>query len=702
MIEDIRKVRIEKLENIKKSGIDPYPPKTRRSHFAGEIIEKFDNFLRDKTEIVIAGRIKSWRVHGGSVFANVEDASGIIQMYFKKDLLGEKQYEFLDNFDVGDFIETKGTVFVTKKGEKTLLVSDCAMLAKSLLPLPDKWHGLEDQEKRFRKRYLDLLMNKEVKNRFVMRATIIKEIRRLLEQEGFMEVETPILQELAGGAAAKPFITHLNALDIDLYLRIAPELHLKRLIVGGLEKVYEIGRCFRNEGLDRQHNPDFTMLEFYWAYKDYDFLMEFTEKLLSEIVKKVCGNYKIKYQESELDFKPPWPRISFVGSVKDKCGIDILQEGTEENLRLAMEKIGLKTQGIIGFGKLADELYKETVRKNIIGPVFLVDHPIQLGPLAKAHPDKKTVQRFQVLIGGFEIVNTYSELNDPIDQRRRLEDQMELRKKGDDEAPDLIDEDYIEAMEYGMPPIAGEGIGIDRLAAILTDAPSLREIILFPTMRPEHHALNSKTQIPNSKQNPNSKFQNRNPQINNINITREEALDLINKNVKNQNTIKHMLATEAVMKALAIKFGENGEVWSLAGLLHDGDMENHEAMADHAKHGALIADELAKKGVAEIIVSAIRAHNEKTGEPRDSLIKKAIYAADPLTGFIVACTLVRPDKKIANLEIGSVMKKFKDKAFAKGANREIIKSCAEFNMELKEFIEIGLAAMKKIDKELGL
>lgn len=700
MIEDIRKIRLDKLEQIQNSGIDPYPAKTKRSHLIEETIANFNELEKSKTEIIIAGRIRSWRSHGGSTFANIEDTTGVMQVYFKKDALGEKQYDFLNIFDVGDFIETKGTLFVTKKGEKTLLVSEYTILSKSLLPLPDKWHGLEDQEKRFRKRYLDLIMNREVKNRFIKRAKIIKEIRHILEKEGFMEVETPILQELAGGAAAKPFITHLNALDIDLYLRIAPELYLKRLIVGGFEKVYEIGRCFRNEGIDRQHNPDFTMLEFYWAYTDYNFLMEFTEKMLSETVKKVCGDHKIKYQGNELDFKPPWPRISFVGSVKDKCGIDIIKEGTEENLRAAMEKLGIKTAGIIGFGKLADELYKETVRKNIIGPAFIVDHPIQLGPLAKAHPDTKTVQRFQVLISGFEIVNTYSELNDPIDQRKRLEYQMELRKKGDDEAPDLVDEDYIEAMEYGMPPIAGEGIGIDRLAAILTDAPSLREIILFPTMRPERSALNSKIQRPNDKQNPNAKCQNNNPQTNNI--TRTEALELIKKKVKNENTIKHMLATEAVMKALAAKFGENEELWAMAGLLHDGDMENPEAMADHSKHGAIIADELAKRGVADIVASAIRAHNEKTGESRDTLIKKAIYSADPLTGFIVACVLVRPDKKIANLEIGSVMKKFKDKAFAKGASREIIKSCAEFDMELKEFIEIGLNAMKKIDKDLEL
>lgn len=485
MINKIRDIRLEKLNKIIAAGKNPYPAKTARTHKINEAILNAEKFEKESAEIILAGRLRAIRGHGGSVFANIADDSGIIQIYFKKDNLIPAQWDLIGCFDVGDFIEVAGKIFTTKKGEKTLLVSDCKILAKSLLPLPDKWYGLEDKEIRFRKRYLDLIINKDVRKRFIKRSEIIKELRNLLEKEGFLEVETPILQPLAGGAAAKPFATHLNALDIDLYLRIAPELHLKRLIVGGFEKIYEIGRCFRNEGIDRQHNPDFTMLEFYWAYKDYNFLMEFTEKYLSTAVKNVIGGYKVKYQGQDIDFTPPWPRISFAKAIKDACGIDILKIGGEKELRRAMEKIGIKTKGLVGFGKLADELYKETVRKKIIGPIFIIDHPIELGPLAKAHKDKKTVQRFQAVANGFEIVNAYSELNDPLDQRARLEYQAELKKKGDDEAPSEMDEDYIEAMEYGMPPVAGWGLGVDRFAALLTDAPSLREIILFPTMRQE-------------------------------------------------------------------------------------------------------------------------------------------------------------------------------------------------------------------------
>lgn len=491
MIDKIKKVRLEKLEKITAAGVDAYPAKANRTHAIGEAIFDFDKFSAEKKEIILAGRIRSWRAHGGSTFANIEDETGGVQIYFKKDILGEANYKFLENFDVGDFIECSGTLFATQKKEKTLLVSRYKILSKSLLPLPDKWYGLEDKEIRFRKRYLDLLMNKGVRERFVKRSDIIKEFRKVLDREGFLEVETPILQPLAGGAAARPFKTHLNALDMDLYLRIAPELYLKRLIAGGFEKVYEIGRSFRNEGMDRQHNPDFTMLEFYWAYKDYNFLMEFNEKMLSGIVKNITGGYKIKYQGEEIDFTPPWPKVSFTGAIKDAAGIDIL-ELDEKNLREKMEKMGIKTKSLIGFGKLADELYKETVRKKITSPMFIVDHPLELGPLAKTHKGKKTVERFQVVVNGFEIVNAYSELNDPLEQRKRLEYQMMLKKKGDEEAPAEIDEDYIEAMEYGMPPIAGEGMGIDRFAALLTDSPSLREIILFPTMRPEGKAKSEK------------------------------------------------------------------------------------------------------------------------------------------------------------------------------------------------------------------
>ncbi len=486
MIDKIKKARLEKLKKIIAAGIDAYPAKANRTHTIGEAILDFDKFSAEKKEIILTGRIRSWRAHGGSTFANIEDETGGIQIYFKKDVLGEDGYKFLENFDVGDFIECAGVLFATKKNEKTLLVSGYKILAKSLLPLPDKWYGLEDKEIRFRKRYLDLIMNKDVRERFIIRSNIIKELRNLLEKEGFVELETPILQLISGGAAAKPFITHHDALDIDLYLRISKEMHLKRLVVGGFEKVFEIGRDFRNEGIDRQHNPDFTMCEFYWAYKDYNDLIEFTQNLLGQIVQKIKGGLVFAYQGKKIDFSLPWKRMKFIDAIKDASGIDILETKNINELRKKIEKLGIKIKESPNYGKLVDELYKETVRKNISSPIVFTDYPVELGPLAKSGAgDKRIVERFQVVANGFELVNAYSELNDPIEQHRRLNEQVEKHKAGDKESPKEVDEDYIEAMEYGMPPIAGLGLGIDRFAALLTDAPSLREIILFPTMRPE-------------------------------------------------------------------------------------------------------------------------------------------------------------------------------------------------------------------------
>lgn len=420
--------------------------------------------------------------------------------------MGEDGYKFLENFDVGDFIECAGALFATKKNEKTLLISGYKILTKSLLPLPDKWYGLEDKEIRFRKRHLDLIMNKGVRERFIIRSKIIKELRNLLEKEGFIEMETPILQLIPGGAAAKPFITRHDALDIDLYLRISKEMHLKRLVVGGFEKVFEIGRDFRNEGIDRQHNPDFTMCEFYWAYKDYNDLIEFTQNLLSQIVQKIKGGLVFAYQGKKIDFSLPWKRVKFTDAIKDASGIDILETKNINELRKKIEKLGIKIKESPNYGKLVDELYKETVRKNISSPIVFTDYPVELGPLAKSSAgDKRIVERFQMVANGFELVNAYSELNDPIEQHRRLKEQVAKHKAGDKESPKEVDEDYIEALEYGMPPAAGCGIGIDRFAALLTDAPSLREIILFPTMRAERSASNSKSQAPNPKQIKNSK-----------------------------------------------------------------------------------------------------------------------------------------------------------------------------------------------------
>ncbi|MBI4117126.1 MAG: lysine--tRNA ligase [Parcubacteria group bacterium] len=434
-LEEIRKARLKKLENIKKAGIDPYPAESFRSHKISEALENFDKLSGSGEKVILAGRLMSWREHGGSVFGDLKDESGSIQIFLKKDALGEKDFNFfLENFDIGDFIEAGGVLMKTKAGEPTLEVQSFRMLAKTISPLPEKWHGLQDIEERFRKRYLDLIFNKEVKNEFYLRFKIIQKIRQYFLDRGCLEVETPILQIIPGGALAKPFKTHLNTLDLDLYLRVAPELFLKRLLIGGFESVFEIGRNFRNEGIDRDHNPEFTMLEAYFAYRDYNWLMGFTEDLFVHL----NGN-----------FKKPFKRIKFNELVEERDN--------------------------------ADEVFKKSIRPKIIEPTFVIDHPVDLSPLAKKlGEDQHHVARFQLIAGGFELCNAFSELNDPLDQKERFDQQKKL--KGDEVHP--YDREFLEALEYGMPPAAGIGIGIDRLVMLLADSKNLREIILFPTMKP--------------------------------------------------------------------------------------------------------------------------------------------------------------------------------------------------------------------------
>jgi len=446
-LSQIRQARIKKLKSLREQEIEPYPAKTKRTMPIAQALTL--TAKGEKTEISLAGRMRSQRLHGGSCFVDLEDSTAKIQLYFKKDTVGEKLYQlFTENFDLGDFIGVTGELFATKTGEPTLEVKAFQILSKSLRSLPDKWYGLTDKEERFRKRYLDLLMNDGVRDIFVRRNAIIKSIRGFLDENKFIEVETPILQGLAGGASARPFKTHLNALDLNLYLRVAPELYLKRLLVGGFERVYEIGRCFRNEGMDFAHNPDFTMVEFYAAYWDYEKLMEFTEELFTHLLTSVVGSTKITYQGQTINFKAPWPRVEFSKLAK-----------TDDEFKIARQKI---TQ-----------------------PTFVINHPVEILPLAKRlESDPKKVASFQLVAAGMEIVKAFSELNDSIDQKKRFDVQEKMRAKGDEEAQRL-DRDFIESMEYGMPPAAGFGMGVDRLVMLLTDSHSLREVILFPTMKPK-------------------------------------------------------------------------------------------------------------------------------------------------------------------------------------------------------------------------
>ena len=491
-LDDLREARIKKLKELKTLKINAYPIYSERTFSFRDAIANSEKLIQEKKILNLVGRVRSLRSHGSLMFLHLEDESGKIQLFFKKDLLGDKSFNlFHDVVDVGDFIEAKGAFFTTKTNELTLKVQDWKILTKSIRPLSDEWFGLKDKELRFRKRYLDLLSNRDLKERIRIRSRIITCLRDFLNQEGFLEVETPILQNQAGGAIARPFKTKLNALDIDLYLRIAPELYLKRLIVGGFEKVYEMAKCFRNEGIDFAHNPEFTMLEFYWAYSDYERLMDFTEKMFQEIFKVLSK--KESFNENNLSgmkklrpfFDKSLPRLEYKDLFQKTTGINYAKTTKRE-----LENF-LKKENITEFEKgdiwtLIDEIFKKVCLKKISYPFFLIHHPLSLSPLAKeSDKDANAVARFQLIIDGIEIVNAYSELNDPIIQKERFENQQKRIQEGEKEVHPY-DKDFIEALEYGMPPTAGWGMGIDRLVALLTASESLKEVILFPLMRPKN------------------------------------------------------------------------------------------------------------------------------------------------------------------------------------------------------------------------
>jgi lysyl-tRNA synthetase class 2 len=481
--------RLKKLEDLSRDGIDPFPSTFPVTHPVVDLVTRYatadDAALAGSEPVTLAGRVLSLRGHGKASFAHIKDRTGRIQIYVRQDSVGETAYHLFRRIDIGDFLGIHGRVFRTKTGELTVHVERLELLAKSLRPLPDKWHGLSDVEVRYRQRYVDLIANPPVVELFTRRARIIAEIRRFFDARGFLEVETPMMQPIPGGAAARPFVTHHNALDLDLYLRVAPELHLKRCVVGGLERVYEINRNFRNEGVSTQHNPEFTMLEFYQAYADYRDLMDLTEQLVPQVVRAVCGGETIVYQGKQISFAPPWPRFSLDEALVKLGGLSPQEIGDGDRLRAAAEADGIAVKATWGWAKLLVELFEARVETQLIQPTFVTDFPAELSPLAKARPDDpRYAQRFELYIGGLEVANAYTELNDPREQRRRLEAQARARAAGDEEAHSM-DEDYLRALEYGLPPTAGEGIGIDRLVMLLTDAPSIRDVILFPLLRPE-------------------------------------------------------------------------------------------------------------------------------------------------------------------------------------------------------------------------
>ena len=487
-LSELLQIRRNKLDELRKLGIDPFGGKYEREHHAGEILKQYDELSKEEleekqVEVNLAGRIMAKRGMGKASFAHIQDLSGRIQIYVRQDSVAEAQYEAFSILDLGDIIGVKGVLFKTKTGETTVKVKELEVLSKSLYPLPEKFHGLKDVELRYRQRYVDLIINPDVQKTFITRSRIIQSMRRYLDSQGYLEVETPTLHSIAGGAAARPFITHHNALDMELYMRIAIELHLKRLIVGGLEKVYEIGRVYRNEGISTRHNPEFTMIELYEAYADYKDIMALTENLIAHIAQEVLGTQVISYQGHEVDLTPQWRRVSMVDAVKEVVGVDFsVDMSNEEAHRLAKEhKVPVEPH--MTFAHILNAFFEQFVEETLIQPTFVTGHPVEISPLAKKNDvDPRFTDRFELFIVAREHANAFSELNDPIDQRQRYEAQMKEKEQGNDEAHEM-DEDFLRALEYGMPPTGGLGIGIDRLIMLLTNSPSIRDVLLFPHMR---------------------------------------------------------------------------------------------------------------------------------------------------------------------------------------------------------------------------
>ncbi len=704
--------RLDKLNKIKTLGINPYAEKFDHRQTTKEVLKKADqDKFRQVTEIQkefskknlirLAGRLMSYRSHGKINFAHLQDTSGKIQICFNKGItkvkdLNEEQmptHKFWEKMlDIADFIGIEGEFFITQHGESTILVKEITFLSKSLRQLPEKWHGLKDTECCYRQRYLELTMKKEILNRFKIRSEVVKEIRNFFHSKNFHEVETRTLQPQAGGAMARVFETHHNALDHEFALRIALELDLKMLIGGGFERVFEIGKCFRNEGMDPSHLQEFTMLEWYAAYSDLQKNMQWMEEMVKVVLKKTLQKTKINVldpeeNQIEVDFDQKWPKVKFADLLKQYADIDMETITRAEAKEIAVKKYGLAKEEAdkIGRGNLLDHIYKKSARKYLIQPTFVMDYPSVLKPLARPKKDG-SADCYQLLVAGWEIMNAYGELIDPVVQRKLLEEQAEAKAGGDEEAME-VDEEFITAMEHGFPPMTGFGMGIDRFVALIVEQSNLRDVVLLPLMKP--------------KQNQN-KSQEQQIDYSNLKIpTREQALNLIEKYVEDYSK-PHLRAVEEVMRHLAKRFKEDENIWGIVGLLHDIDWDD--INKDGSKHCQERMDEI----LAEIkmpleLVEAIKAHNHELELPLDTKLKKALFCIDELTGFIFAVTKVRPDKKIASVKLKSVKKKLKDKAFAANVSREHMNKSEELlNIPQLEMVEIILEALQPIGDELGL
>jgi lysyl-tRNA synthetase class 2 len=691
---------------------------------ATEVIDNFNELVSSGKSFKVLGRLRSFREHGNIAFCNLEDASGRIQLVFSKKEFTDDSYKIFSKLiDVGDFLELTGTAFVTKAGEKSVLVSAWRLASKTLRGLPDEWFGLRNEEERLRRRYLDILTNPEVRDMVIKKDKFWNAVRTFLKERGFIEVETPVLETMAGGADAKPFKTHHNALDLDVYLRISTgELWQKKLMVAGLEKTFEIGRQFRNEGMDAEHLQDYTQMEFYWGYADYEMGMELVEEMYKHIALQTFGTLKFKIGNFDVDLDQAWQRYDYRQTVLDMTGVDILKT-TQSEIEAKLHELGVKYDDK-GFNitRAIDNLWKYC-RKQIAGPGFLVGVPITVSPLAKRDDTNPEIaQRFQPLIAGSELGNGYSELNDPIDQLERFEEQQRLKDAGDEEAQSKDDE-FVEALEYGMPPTCGFGMS-ERVFSFLMNK-TIRECQIFPLMKPKdaNHVSQSKDKPSFAKASTSAKATADKAKISDEDVEKmnaelgdlksrlgfnyQEAEAILKEYITDQQIYLHCLETEIVMRALAKHLGQDETEWGIIGLLHDLDWQL--TRQDQANHGVKVVEILKEAGASQYLINTVISHvygHEAIPAylelKRSKSVEHLLAAGETVTGLIVASALVRPDKKLAEVELSSLKKKFNTKSFAANCNRDVIMECEAGGIKLDQFLEICLEAMKSRAGEFGL
>ncbi len=681
--------KLEKRKKLEDLGIKVHP----------YVFDKTDTVLSAKNKlshtVKTAGRIVSLREHGKVIFFDIKDSTAKIQVMVRKGEIPDEKFKIFKLLDVGDFIGVIGEVIKTKTQEITILVKDFTVLSKSLRPIPSSWNKAQDKEVRFRKRYLDLLVNENARHVLDTRWKVLKGIRTFLWNLGFIEVETPILQPLYGGTNARPFITHINALDVDFYLRIAPELYLKRLIIAGYEKIFEIARNFRNEGMDQTHQPEFTMIEWYEAYADYHVMMDRFEALLKSLAKSIYGEEKLVLNGKPIDISSKWPRLTMVQAIKQFLNIDV-ENMSDNSIKefLKQNDIDLGTDYVRGIAIFS--IFDHLVADKLQGPIWIIDYPRDVSPLAKVHrKDNNLVERFECYIGGREIADGWSELVDPIEQKSRFLNEQEKMRKGDEEAQPY-DKDFIEAMEYGMPPLGGIGVGIDRLVMLLTDTWSIKETIAFPLLRPSKNSSMQQKILDKNLKNKNKEQNMKNTK--NIPLpSLEQSISLLKQYITDESLLKHSFMVAHVMKAYAKVLGEDQDLWYQAGLLHDLDWEKYPD-----EHPLRAVNEILKDKYPQELINAIKAHAPtRTGYEPDTLLERYLFAVDELSGFLNAISLVRPNG-FSDMKYKSFKKKFKDKSFAANVSREDIQKGVELiNKPLNEHVEFVINALKDFEFPLS-